>query len=71
MNNKGFADDTTDLEVGKSRQNGQTNFSSETSVESTTETVDSAEPERENWGKSIEFLMSCIAMSVGLGRFCE
>lgn len=23
---------------------------------------------RENWGKSIEFLLSCIAMSVGLGN---
>lgn len=28
----------------------------------------SAGPERENWGKGIEFLMSCIAMSVGLGN---
>lgn len=26
------------------------------------------QPERENWGKGIEFLMSCIAMSVGLGN---
>lgn len=25
-------------------------------------------PERENWGKGAEFLMSCIAMSVGLGN---
>jgi hypothetical protein len=24
--------------------------------------------ERQNWGKSIEFLFSCIAMSVGLGN---
>lgn len=28
----------------------------------------SESPERENWGKGIEFLMSCIAMSVGLGN---
>lgn len=26
------------------------------------------EPGREQWGKGIEFLMSCIAMSVGLGN---
>lgn len=25
-------------------------------------------PERENWDKGVEFLMSCIAMSVGLGN---
>ncbi|TMW48588.1 hypothetical protein DOY81_006326 [Sarcophaga bullata] len=25
-------------------------------------------PERETWGKGVEFLMSCIAMSVGLGN---
>lgn len=25
-------------------------------------------PERESWGKGVEFLMSCIAMSVGLGN---
>lgn len=70
MNNKGFTDDTNDLvsiETGK--PNGQSNFNSDTSVETVTSTTtESAEPERENWGKSIEFLMSCIAMSVGLGN---
>lgn len=74
MNNKGFTDDTNDLvsiENGKSngKPNGQSNFNSDTSVETVTSTTtESAEPERENWGKSIEFLMSCIAMSVGLGN---
>jgi Sodium:neurotransmitter symporter family len=34
------------------------------STEALAETV----PERENWGKGIEFLLSCIAMSVGLGN---
>lgn len=29
---------------------------------------DPEQPEREQWGKGIEFLMSCIAMSVGLGN---
>lgn len=29
---------------------------------------DNQQPERENWGKGVEFLMSCIAMSVGLGN---
>lgn len=27
-----------------------------------------ASPKRDNWGSDIEFLMSCIAMSVGLGN---
>lgn len=27
-----------------------------------------SQPERDNWGKGIEFLLSCIAMSVGLGN---
>jgi hypothetical protein len=26
------------------------------------------QPERDSWGKGIEFLLSCIAMSVGLGN---
>lgn len=29
---------------------------------------DPEQPEREQWGKGVEFLMSCIAMSVGLGN---
>lgn len=28
----------------------------------------STAPKRDNWGNDIEFLMSCIAMSVGLGN---
>lgn len=68
MNNKGFTDDTNDLvSIEDGKPNGQSNFNSDTSVETVTST-ESAEPERENWGKSIEFLMSCIAMSVGLGN---
>lgn len=34
----------------------------------TASTANASTPERENWGKGIEFLMSCIAMSVGLGN---
>ncbi|XP_037821703.1 sodium-dependent nutrient amino acid transporter 1 [Lucilia sericata] len=29
---------------------------------------DAKQPQRENWGNEIEFLMSCIALSVGLGN---
>lgn len=32
------------------------------------QTVAATVPERDNWGNDIEFLMSCIAMSVGLGN---
>lgn len=34
----------------------------------TTITDDITKPQRESWGNEIEFLMSCIAMSVGLGN---
>lgn len=38
-------------------------------VSSTSAKTSSANPnERGNWGNDIEFLMSCIAMSVGLGN---
>lgn len=30
--------------------------------------VDESENERGNWGNGLEFLFSCIAMSVGLGN---
>lgn len=32
------------------------------------EKMPEAEPQRDSWGKGIEFLLSCIAMSVGLGN---
>ncbi|XP_017836013.1 sodium-dependent nutrient amino acid transporter 1 [Drosophila busckii] len=31
-------------------------------------TVEKAPPERDQWGKGVEFLFSCIALSVGLGN---
>lgn len=65
MNNAGFVNDKNDLDSLKKidstveqSQNNNDEFST---------TVD-AVPERDSWGKSIEFLMSCIAMSVGLGN---
>lgn len=39
-----------------------------TSPEASNSTVNGTKPERANWGNDIEFLMSCIAMSVGLGN---
>lgn len=66
MNNKGFVNDTNDVssvENGKNRSNGSITLETVGSTE-----AQNAEPERENWGKGIEFLMSCIAMSVGLGN---
>ncbi|EDW26724.1 GL14641 [Drosophila persimilis] len=40
------------------------------SLETTTEKVDAEQqkPERTNWGNGLEFLMSCISVSVGLGN---
>lgn len=77
MNNNGFVNDMNDVgsaENGKvsngfSHQNGHVDSNVAINLETAGSTVtQSSEPERENWGKSIEFLMSCIAMSVGLGN---
>lgn len=82
MNNKAFVNDSSDvvcsLESGNAmnnngfpKENGRKANSNEVfSVESTDTIVSStnSEPKRDNWGNSIEFLMSCIAMSVGLGN---
>ena len=73
MNNNGFVSDTQDvgtLEKGKAA-NGEKRISNGTiNLENggSTTTTQSSESEREGWGKGIEFLMSCIAMSVGLGN---
>ncbi|XP_034664650.1 sodium-dependent nutrient amino acid transporter 1 [Drosophila subobscura] len=42
----------------------------ETATETTTEKVDAEkqQAERSNWGNGLEFLMSCISVSVGLGN---
>lgn len=76
MNNNAYVNDSNDdvcsLETGlPSNGNGKRTNSKEVfGVESTDTIVSSSksQPQRENWGKSIEFLMSCIAMSVGLGN---
>lgn len=83
MNNKAFVNDLSDdacsMENGKSTiKNGfvsknddkRANSNEVFSMESTDTIVSStnSEPKRDNWGNSIEFLMSCIAMSVGLGN---
>jgi solute carrier family 6 amino acid transporter-like protein 5/7/9/14 len=48
----------------KSFNNGDnSSYTSDTNKENENYT-----PGRENWGKGIEFLLSCIAMSVGLGN---
>lgn len=83
MNNNAFVNNSSDnvcsLETGTPTngsafvtKNGRTNSNEVFNVESTDTIVSSAnsQPQRENWGKSIEFLMSCIAMSVGLGNVC-
>lgn len=50
----------------KPKQNGTEIAETLSSAE--TMTTASTVPERGNWGNDIEFLMSCIAMSVGLGN---
>lgn len=59
--NQSYINDTFDPAITK---NGK-----EISNEKGQETDDlPAAPQRDTWGKSTEFLMSCIAMSVGLGN---
>lgn len=77
MNNKAFESDSIDMNSlenvkvfnGFTQSNGKISSNEVISMESS-ESIppDHSEPQRENWGKSIEFLMSCIAMSVGLGN---
>lgn len=81
MNNNAFVSDINDpcsMESNKDgKMNGVSNghFHDHNGIENLEsiqsigpdQTCDS-EPERESWGKGVEFLMSCIAMSVGLGN---
>lgn len=39
-----------------------------TDIDEKKEPEEAKAPQRDNWGSSLEFLMSCIAMSVGLGN---
>lgn len=76
MNNNAFVSDKNDVESlangttnGFVQQNGKSNANGVTGMESAESIApQNSHQERENWGKSIEFLMSCIAMSVGLGN---
>lgn len=58
MNNEGFVHDKNDLEKSDSTTEQQRDVFKRPII-----TVGSAQPTRDSWGKSIEFLMSCIAMS--------
>ncbi|XP_031621110.1 sodium-dependent nutrient amino acid transporter 1-like [Contarinia nasturtii] len=75
MNNKAFENEVDSTEYGKSialeskSQNGNGDLNGTITLETAgSSTTQNSEPEREGWGKGIEFLMSCIAMSVGLGN---
>lgn len=64
--NPSYISDETNKDNGLKSQNIV-----DTSTESSSEaniTDENSTPGRENWGKGIEFLLSCIAMSVGLGN---
>lgn len=78
MNNSAFVADNGDILAPNrkelthlSAENGLSNkIEDDNTVAGTSDdrTNNNQHPERENWGKGIEFLMSCIAMSVGLGN---
>lgn len=79
MNNSAYSNDASDpftVEMSDDfKSNGYFDKNGNIQIIDSLESMDSIptnkndnEPERENWGKSIEFLMSCIAMSVGLGN---
>lgn len=70
MNNNAFEKDPNDHHAlescnTNSKMYGNSNTLSDSMV---TKESSASIPERESWGKGIEFLMSCIAMSVGLGN---
>lgn len=80
MNNSAFVDDSNE-HTNKTNANNVTESQLSSTLPSPNElemengarissTIrDAVEPkERENWGRGIEFLMSCVAMSVGLGN---
>lgn len=73
MNNNALDRDSNDLHSLEScdangKMNGNSNTQSESVIPEETLQSKHSLPERESWGKDIEFLMSCIAMSVGLGN---
>uniref|UniRef100_A0A1Y1M5C2 Transporter n=1 Tax=Photinus pyralis TaxID=7054 RepID=A0A1Y1M5C2_PHOPY len=57
-----FGQDNPGFQI-ENGENGRATKDSETKIK-----VDSIETERAQWGNGLEFLMSCIAMSVGLGN---
>lgn len=78
MNNAAYVEDSNDLSKSQITDNNGSlpkNGSTIDNVEAANAQImngkhehDSSLPERESWGKGVEFLMSCIAMSVGLGN---
>lgn len=65
MNNVGFVNDANDLVSSLKKESITIPQTNDDNGESSKV---GWEKKRDSWGKSIEFLMSCIAMSVGLGR---
>ncbi|KAB0805143.1 hypothetical protein PPYR_02113 [Photinus pyralis] len=57
-----FGQDNPGFQI-ENGENGRATKDSETKIK-----VDGIETERAQWGNGLEFLMSCIAMSVGLGN---
>ena len=66
-NDAGDNDDGIDLQAF-SPQYGSTNFADQTTKNKTDHGTPD-EQERQKWGSPVEFLLSCIAMSVCIDRF--
>ncbi|XP_049819193.1 sodium-dependent nutrient amino acid transporter 1 isoform X2 [Aethina tumida] len=64
--NKGFNEDEDDIKKPYEMQD-RSNTNSTIPIEDNTN-EDENKDDRQTWGNSIEFLMSCIAMNVGLGN---
>lgn len=58
--------DYDSIELATNKENGHSNGTSAAAVVENGATQE--QPDRGQWGSGIEFLMSCIAMSVGLGN---